>query len=143
MRVLEIGGHASTPVICVIHVLFLRIPSKTTASYLITYRIQAVQVKFMPALAWKCSMKVKCSKAIRLLLERLRFSKHAVMTYEKRLFRIPLIRKAIHSDLNNPPIRVPTDKHLNDLTSGNRIKREVSFNAHPLVGPAPRTLHCL
>jgi hypothetical protein len=64
MRILVIGGHASTPVICVIHVHFLRIPSKTTASYLITYRIQAVQVKFMTALAWKCSMKVKCSKAI-------------------------------------------------------------------------------
>lgn len=129
MRVLAIGGNASTPVICEIHVLFLRIPSKHTASYLIMYRIQAVQVKFMPALAWKCSMKVKCSEAIRLLLERLRFSQHAVMTIEKRLFRIPIIRKAIHSDLNNAPIRVPVDKHLSDLTSGNRIIRKVSFNA--------------
>ena len=143
MRVLAIGGHASIPFICVIHVFFLRIPSKTTASYSITYRIRAVQVKFRPALAWKYSMKVKCSKAIRLLLERLRFSQHAVMTYEKRLFRIPIIRKAIHSDLNNAPIRVPVDKHLSDLTSGNRIKRKVSFNAHTLVSHAPCTLHCL
>jgi len=97
----------------------------------------------MPALAWKCSMNVKCSKAIRLLLERLRFPQHAVMTYEKRLFRIPILRKAIHIDLNNATIRVPVDKHLSDLTSGNRIKSKVSFNAHTLVGHTPRTLHCL
>lgn len=97
----------------------------------------------MPALAWKCSMNVKCSKAIKLLLERLWFSLHAIMTYEKRLFRIPIIRKAIHSGLNNAPIRVLVDKHLSDLTSGNRIKRKVSFNAHTLVSHAPRTLHCL
>jgi hypothetical protein len=95
------------------------------------------------SIAWKYSMKVKCSKAIRLLLERLRFSQHAVMTYEKRLFRIPIIRNAIHSDLNNAPIMVPVDKHLSDHTSRTRIKRKVSFSAHTLVGHAPRTLHCL
>jgi hypothetical protein len=77
----------------------------------------------MPALVLKCSMKLKCSKAIRLLLERLRFSKYAVMTYEKHLFRIPIIRKAIHGDLNTAPILVPVDKHLTDLTSGTRTKR--------------------
>jgi hypothetical protein len=68
-------------------------------------------------------MKVKCSKVIRLLLEGLRFPKYAVMTYENLLFRIPIIRKAIHSDLNYTPILVPVDKHLTDLTSGTRIKR--------------------
>jgi hypothetical protein len=75
MRVLATGVHASTPVTCV-----------GPASYLITYRVQAVQVKFMPALAWKCSMIVECSKAIRLLVEGLHFSKHAVMTYENASF---------------------------------------------------------